>query len=346
MTSNRFPDVPGGYPFPALELEVLEAWRRGRIFEKSLAREAPQGEFVFYEGPPTANNVPHVGHVVTRVVKDLFPRFGTMQGYRVARKAGWDTHGLAVEIEVEKRLGFSGKQQIEEYGIAEFNRACLASVHTYEAQWRAMTERVGYWVDLDHAYHTYSNEYVESVWWALAELWKRELLSEGYKIQPYCARCGTTLSSHEVAQNYKEAEDPSIWTLFRLRPGQAIPTLDGGSFAVGDDVALVAWTTTPWTTLANVGLAVHPDLAYRAVTSPRHAGEVLVFGDGLATPVPLVVEADGKRRQLDLRDAEAFPPLARFRGRDLEGLLYDRLFTFFFPETPGQVVSGDYVTAT
>jgi isoleucyl-tRNA synthetase len=346
MTSNRFPDVPGGYPFPTLEEEVLAAWRRGRIFEKSLAREAPRGEFVFYEGPPTANNVPHVGHVVTRVVKDLFPRFRTMQGYRVPRKAGWDTHGLPVEIEVEKRLGFSGKQQIEEYGIAEFNRACLASVHTYEAQWRAMTERIGYWVDLDHAYHTYTNEYVESVWWALSELWKRELLSEGYKIQPYCARCGTTLSSHEVAQNYKEAEDPSIWTLFRLRPGQAIPTLDGGSYEVGGDVFLVAWTTTPWTTLANVGLAAHPDLTYRAIASPRRAGEVLVLGEDLATPVPVVVEVEGKRRQLDLRDAEAFPPLARFRGRDLEGLVYDRLFTFFFPETPGQVVLGDYVTST
>jgi isoleucyl-tRNA synthetase len=343
MTSDRFPDVPGGYPFPALELEVLAEWRRGKVFEKSLVREAPQGEFVFYEGPPTANNVPHVGHVVTRVVKDLFPRFRTMRGYRVPRKAGWDTHGLAVEIEVEKRLGFSGKRQIEEYGIAEFNRACLASVHTYEAQWRAMTERIGYWIDLDHAYHTYSNEYIESVWWALAELWKRELLTEGYKIQPYCARCGTTLSSHEVAQNYKEAEDPSIWTLFRLQAGQAIPTLDGGRFAVGDDVKLVAWTTTPWTTLANVGLAAHPDLAYRAIASPRRAGEILVFGEDLATPVPLAVEVDGKRRQLDLRDEAA---VARFRGRDLEGLLYDRLFTFFFPETPGKVVLGDYVTAT
>ncbi|HEY8020315.1 MAG TPA: isoleucine--tRNA ligase [Thermoanaerobaculia bacterium] len=347
MTSNRFPDVPGGYPFPALELEVLAEWRRGAIFERSLERPAPRGEFVFYEGPPTANNVPHVGHVVTRVVKDLFPRFRTMRGYRVPRKAGWDTHGLAVEIEVEKRLGLSGKRQIEEYGVAEFNRACLASVHTYEAQWRAMTERVGYWTDLDRAYQTYSNEYVESVWWALAELWKRELLVEGYKIQPYCARCGTTLSSHEVAQNYQDADDPSVWTLFRLRPGQTIPTIAGGSFAVGDDVELVAWTTTPWTTIANVGLAVHPDLAYRAIASPRRPGEVLVIGEGLETAVPLVVDredgSDGKRRQIDLREA---PAVARFRGRDLEGLLYDRLFTFFFPQTPGKVVLGDYVTAS
>ena len=227
MSDSRFPDVPGGYPFPALELEVLEAGGTGRIFEKSLAKPAPAGEFVFFEGPPTANNVPHVGHVVTRVVKDLFPRYRTMRGYRVARKAGWDTHGLPVEIEVEKRLGFTGKQQIEAYGIDEFNRACLESVHTYEKQWRAMTERVGYWLDLDHAYYTYTNDYIESVWWALAELWKKGLLGEGYKIQPYCARCGTTLSSHEVAQNYKDADDPSVWVLFPLRPGQTAKTVDG-----------------------------------------------------------------------------------------------------------------------
>ena len=217
---------------------------------------------------PTANNVPHVGHVVTRVVKDLFPRYRTMRGYRVPRKAGWDTHGLAVEIEVEKRLGFSGKQQIEAYGIAAFNQACLESVHTYERQWRAMTERIGYWVDLDNAYYTYANAYIESVWWSLAELAKKDLLFQGYKIQPYCARCGTTLSSHEVAQNYKEADDPSVWTLFHARPGQHLKTVDGGDYEVVDGLELVAWTTTPWTTLANVGLAVHPDLLYKAIESP------------------------------------------------------------------------------
>ena len=168
MSGGRpFPPVPGGYPFPALEQEVLDSWRRERIFERSLELPGegggPRPEFVFYEGPPTANNVPHVGHVVTRVVKDLFPRYRTMRGDRVARKAGWDTHGLAVEIEVEKKLGFTTKKQIEEYGIEAFNRACLESVHTYERQWRAMTERVGYWTDLDDAYWTFSNEYIESV---------------------------------------------------------------------------------------------------------------------------------------------------------------------------------------
>ncbi|HZF13603.1 MAG TPA: isoleucine--tRNA ligase [Thermoanaerobaculia bacterium] len=340
---SRFPDVPGGYPFPRLEQEVLAFWREEEIFPKSLERPAPAGPFVFYEGPPTANNVPHVGHVVTRVIKDLFPRYKTMRGYRVPRKAGWDTHGLAVEIEVEKRLGFSGKQQIEAYGIAAFNRACLESVHTYETQWRAMTERIGYWLDLDHAYQTYTNEYIESVWWALAELSKRGLLVEGYKIQPYCARCGTTLSSHEVAQNYKEADDPSIWTLFRAREGQSVPTVDGGTFELGPDLFFVAWTTTPWTTLANVGLAVHPDLTYKVIDFPGHPGKRLLLGDDLGTPVPLAVEEDGKRKQIDLRER---PTLAKIQGSALENLLYDRLYTFFFPEEPGRVVLGDYVTRT
>ncbi len=221
--ANRFPEVPGGYPFPRLEQEVLAHWAKHEVFRQTVERTPKEGEFVFYDGPPTANNVPHVGHVITRVIKDLFPRYRTMRGWRVRRKAGWDTHGLPVEIEVEKRLGFTGKRQIEEYGIAAFNRACLESVHTYERQWRAMSERVGHWLDYDHAYWTYSNRYIESVWWALAELAKKGLLDRGYKIQPYCARCGTTLSSHEVAQNYKEAEDPSVWTLFRAprRPDHA-----------------------------------------------------------------------------------------------------------------------------
>jgi isoleucyl-tRNA synthetase len=338
-----FPDVPVGYPFPRLEREVLEEWSRGRIFEQTQTRTAPRGDFVFFEGPPTANNVPHVGHAVTRVVKDLFPRYRTQRGYRVLRKAGWDTHGLAVEIEVEKRLGFSGKQQIEAYGIAEFNRACLESVHTYERQWRAMTERIGYWTDLDHAYRTYDNSYIESVWWALSELWRQGLLVESYKIQPYCARCGTTLSSHEVAQNYRDVEDPSIWTLFPARPGQRVATQGGGSREVGPRLALVAWTTTPWTTLANAGLAVSPELTYRIVDHPLEPGRELLFAEGLAQPVPLAApaEADGKRRMLDLRQQ---PALARIAGSALEGLLYDRPFTFFFPEEPGKVVLGDYVT--
>jgi isoleucyl-tRNA synthetase len=358
-----FPPVPGGYPFPRLELEVLEHWRAHDVFRRSVEQRPADRVWTFYEGPPTANNVPHVGHVVTRVVKDLFPRFQTMRGRRVPRKAGWDTHGLPVEIEVEKRLGFSGKQQIEAYGIAEFNRACLESVHTYERQWRAMTERVGYWIDMDDPYLTYSNEYVESVWWSLKRLWDRGLLAQDYKIQPYCARCGTTLSSHEVAQNYKEAEDPSVWVLFPARAGQEVATVDGPPLAVGPELRLVAWTTTPWTLLAHVGLAANPEMVYRVVERPDRPGERLLFGDALDRPVPLEVDEDGKRRRLDLRE---LPALARVRGRDLEGVRYDRPFATgaklgdkgwenphprFADARPSdehgwRVVLGDYVTAS
>ncbi len=369
MTDRRFPDVPSGYPFPRLERETLARWREGRIFEKSLEKPAPRGEWVFYEGPPTANNVPHVGHVSARVAKDLFPRYRTMRGHHVARKAGWDTHGLPVEIEVEKRLGFSGKQEIEAYGIAEFNRACLESVRTYEREWRAMTERMAYWTDLDHAYFTYSNQYVESVWWALSELRHRELLAKGYKIQPYCARCGTTLSSHEVAQNYKDVEDPSVWALFPARAGQELPTEDGGRWTVppGESIeaglALVAWTTTPWTLLAHVALVVHPELVYRVVADPRDpsGGRFLLFGDDLEQPVPLDAEVEGERKRLDLRDE---PVVARVRGADLAGLRYDRPFRTTLGEWVDEcdaqgrryagptdesgflVVAADYVTST
>ena len=372
MTDRRFPDVPSGYPFPRLERETLDRWRDGRIFEKSLEKPAPRGEWVFYEGPPTANNVPHVGHVSARVAKDLFPRYRTMRGHHVARKAGWDTHGLPVEIEVEKRLGFSGKQEIEAYGIAEFNRACLESVRTYEREWRAMTERMGYWTDLDRAYFTFTNQYVESVWWALSELRRRELLAKGYKIQPYCARCGTTLSSHEVAQNYQDVEDPSVWALFPARPGQELTTVDGGTWSVprgrsGEGaLSLVAWTTTPWTLLSHVALVVHPELVYRVIADPRDSdrdgARHLLFGDDLEQPVPLEVDApDGGRERLDLRDQ---PAVARVRGADLAGLRYDRPFRVALygwlaeceargrsydgptDETGWKVVTGDYATAS
>ncbi len=357
-SSAPFPELPPGYPFTRLEQEVLERWKAGRIFEKTLAKPAPEGPFVFFEGPPTANNVPHVGHVVSRVVKDLFPRFRTMQGYHVARKAGWDTHGLPVEIEVEKKLGFSGKKEIEAYGIAQFNQACLESVLTYERDWRAMTERLGYWLDLDHAYLTYTNEYVESVWWALAELEGKGLLEEGYKVQPYCARCGTTLSSHEVAQNYKDTEDPSIWVLFPARPGQRLATTDGGSWETPLGFSLLAWTTTPWTTPGHTGLAVHPEIVYRVVELPHRPGELALFADAIEVPVPFDQEVEGKRQRRDLREQ---PARVRILGRDLAGLRYERPFpvepadrtlgpSAFEPppcdEHGWRVVTADYVTVS
>ena len=365
MTAPRFPPVPAGFPFPELEQRILERWREERIFERALAATSDGEAFVFYEGPPTANNTPHVGHVLTRVVKDLFPRFQTMRGKHVARMAGWDTHGLAVEIEVEKRLGLSGKKDIEQLvpgdaraSIEKFNRACFDSVMTYERQWRAMTERVGYWLDLDNAYFTYSNEYIESVWWSLKTLHDQGLLFEGHKSQPYCARCGTTLSSHEVAQNYKEAEDPSIWVLFPARPGHRIRTLEGREFTIPTDFYLVAWTTTPWTMPGHAGLAVHPDLDYRVVEHPTRPGARILFADAIGVAIPYEIETDGKRQKRDLRDQ---PALARFAGSALHGLRYDRPFraspedarsaSGAFAEPPSDhagwvVVTADYVTAT
>jgi isoleucyl-tRNA synthetase len=324
MKKTVFPSLPSGYPFPQLELEVLRYWQEHDIFAKTLERTRGGETFVFYEGPPTANNKPHIGHVITRAVKDLFPRFKTMQGQHVARKAGWDTHGLPVEIEVEKTLGFTGKQDIERYGVEKFNRACLDSVHIYEQQWREMTERVGFWVDLENPYFTYSNGYIESVWWALADLFKKGLLEKGYKIQPYCARCGTTLSSHEVAQNYHDTDDPSVWVLFKARPGQCLQTFEGGEWTVPDELHLVAWTTTPWTLLGHTGIAIHPELTYQVVEDPASPGRLLLFGEELETAVPYEVEAEGKRRRLDLRDAK---PIQRIRGEALAGLRYERPFT-------------------
>ncbi|MGH9380727.1 MAG: isoleucine--tRNA ligase, partial [Thermoanaerobaculia bacterium] len=370
--SPRFPPLPAGYPFPALEEEVLEQWRRERTFAKTLEKTRDGEPFVFYEGPPTANNKPHVGHVMTRVVKDLFPRFQTMRGRHVARKAGWDTHGLAVEIEVEKALeqefqalGVSGKQGIEKYGVARFNAKCLESVYTYERQWREMSERVGYWIDFDDAYFTYHNRYIESAWWALKRLWETKdrwgerLLYEDYKIQPYCARCGTTLSSHEVAQNYQEVDDPSIWVLFPVRRDQTVRTTEGKDWTTPEGLAIVAWTTTPWTVLANVALAVNPSLTYKVVEHPGEPERLLLFAEeGLEQPVPLVVERDDKREQLDLRHLE---PVVRISGRDLGDLWYQRPFPLPILEWMGpseaeppddrqvfagdDLVAGDFVTA-
>ena len=321
MSEKRFPDVPGGYPFPQLEQEVLAEWRSRSIFEKTLEKPSPEGEFVFFEGPPTANNVPHVGHVVTRVVKDLFPRYRTMRGYHVARKAGWDTHGLPVEIEVEKRLGFTGKQQIEAYGIAEFNQACLESVHTYERQWRAMTERVGYWLDLDHAYFTYTNDlHRVGLVGARASCATRGPLDEGYKIQPYCARCGTTLSSHEVAQNYKDADDPSDLDALPGPAGPVDPDGDCGRRRSWDDSREPVPGRLDHHALDDPrprGPRGPPRPGLPRGRAPRQAGRAVPHRRRARhSRSPWSIEEDGKRRQIDLREQ---PALARFRGRDLEG---------------------------
>src|SRR5215216_836782 len=234
--------LPPNVSFPALEEQVLARWRERDVFKATLRNREGAPPFVFYEGPPTANGYPGSHHVLARVFKDVFPRYKTMTGHYVERKGGWDTHGLPVEIAVEQKLGFTSKEDIERYGIAEFNRQCREAVLEHLEDWRALTERIAYWVDLDDAYYTLDPDYVESVWWALKTMWDRDLLYEGHKVVPYCARCGTALSSHEVAQGYKDVEDPSVYVRFPV-------TRPAGALREGD--TLLVWTTTPWTLVSS-----------------------------------------------------------------------------------------------
>ena len=246
----RYEPVDPAQSFPDLEQQVLARWRERDVFRESMRRREGSPPFVFYEGPPTANGRPGVHHVLSRVFKDVFPRFKTMRGHFVPRKGGWDCHGLPVELEVEKELGFQSKADIERYGVAEFNAKCRESVLRYIDEWNALTERIGFWVDTDDAYFTLSNDYIESVWWSLKETWDKGLLTEGYKVVPYCPRDGTALSSHEVALGYEDVVDPSVYVRF--------PLLDDPS------VSLLAWTTMPWTLVPHAAIAVDPDVDVRA----------------------------------------------------------------------------------
>ena len=239
--------VSGSLDFVSREKAVEEFWRKNNIFEKSVENRDGRAEFTFYEGPPTANGKPHIGHVLTRVVKDVFPRYRTMKGLHVIRKAGWDTHGLPVELEVEKLLGINGKNQIEEYGIAPFIEKCKESVWKYKSMWEDFSATVGFWADMEHPYVTYHNEYIESEWWALKKIWDKGLLYKGFKIVPYCPRCGTPLSSHEVAQGYKLVKERSAVVRFKAKD---------------EDAYFLAWTTTPWTLPSNLALCVNPDETY------------------------------------------------------------------------------------
>ena len=298
--------------FVPIEEKILDFWKKERIFEKSIKNRENAPNYVFYEGPPTANGMPHAGHVLTRVVKDLIPRYKTMRGYKVDRKAGWDTHGLPVELEVEKQLGISGKPQIEEYGVEDFIKKCKNSVFTYEQEWRKMTERVGFWIDMDNPYVTYHNTYIESVWWALKKIWEDGLLYKGNKVVPYCPRCGTSLSSHEVAQGYKEVEDPSIFVKFPV--------------AGEENTYFLVWTTTPWTLPSNVALAVKDDYTYVKV---EHNGEKLILAES----------------RLEVLDGE-YTVIDRFPGEKLASLKYEPVFPFFEEERDKAffVVTADFVT--
>ena len=238
--------------FAQREEEVIKFWRDEDVFKKTVKLREGAPAFTFFDGPPTANGKPHIGHVETRAIKDIIPRYRTMKGYDVLRKAGWDTHGLPVELEVEKMLGLDGKPQIEEYGIEPFIKKCKESVWKYKTEWEQMSERVGYWADMEHPYITYEDNYIESEWWSLKKIYEKGLLYKGHKIVPYCPRCGTALSSHEVAQGYKRVEETSAVVRFKVKGAE--------------NTYLTAWTTTPWTLPSNVALCVNPDDDYVKLT--------------------------------------------------------------------------------
>ncbi|MBQ4307843.1 MAG: class I tRNA ligase family protein, partial [Lachnospiraceae bacterium] len=236
--------------FVEREHEVERFWTENDIFNKSVAVREGSPIYMFYDGPPTANGKPHIGHVETRVIKDMIPRYHTMKGEQVPRKAGWDTHGLPVEIEVEKEIGIEGKEAIEEYGLEPFIQKCKESVWTYKGMWEKFSKIVGFWADMDNPYVTYYDDYIESEWWALKEIWKKGLLYKGFKVVPYCPSCGTPLSSHEVAQGYKTLKERSAIVRFKLK---------------NEDAYFLAWTTTPWTLLSNTALCVNPAEEYATV---------------------------------------------------------------------------------
>lgn len=301
-----------------MELAVQKFWTEREIFKKSSESREGGPEYVFYEGPPTANGLPGVHHGLARAFKDMFPRYKVMQGYHIIRRGGWDTHGLPVEIEVEKKLGFTNKQQIEEYGIDKFNELCRQSAFEYIKEWERFTDRLGFWVDFDSAYVTYKNEYIESIWHILKDFWDRDLLYQGYKVVPYCPRCGTPLSDHEVAQGYEDAEDPSIFVRFPLvdEPG----------------TSLLVWTTTPWTLPGNVAVAVHPDEEYVKVErmNGNNQPEKLILGKALVEKV----FGDEKVKVVET-----------FKGKKLKGIKYNPLFTFLPTDKEAYyIVLQDYVT--
>lgn len=311
--------VPAQVDLPALEHEVLRLWDDEDVFARSVALRAGGPAWVFYEGPPTANGAPGTHHVEARVFKDVFPRYRTMKGYSVPRQAGWDCHGLPVEIAVERELGFSGKGEIERFGIAEFNARCRESVLRHVDEFTVMTRRMGYWVDTESAYWTMDASYIESVWWSLKQIFDQGLLVQDHRVAPYCPRCGTGLSDHELAQGYETVVDPSVFVRFPVDAASELAARHPG-------VALLVWTTTPWTLVSNTAVAVHPGADYSVVRTAD--GELLVVATELCT-------------SLLGEDAEVLETMA---GRDLERLRYERPFDYVDIPEAHYVVLADYVT--
>ena len=305
--------VPTDLKFVEREREVEKFWRDNHIFEKSIEDRKDAPTYMFYDGPPTANGKPHIGHALTRVIKDMIPRYRTMKGYKVPRKAGWDTHGLPVEIEVEKELGINGKEQIEKYGVAPFIEKCKESVWKYKSMWEQFSNVIGFWADMDDPYVTYHNSYIESEWWALKQIWDKGLLYKGFKVVPYCPRCGTPLSSHEVAQGYKDVKERSAIVRFKKKD---------------EDVYFLAWTTTPWTLPSNVALCVNPDEEYSKVKQ----------GDYTYILASALVETVLK---------EDYTVLENYKGKELEGIEYEPLWGGLNVKGKAwYVVCDNYVTLT
>ena len=313
-----FRAIPAAVDLPAVEHSILKFWRENSIFEKTVAAREGAPTWTFYEGPPTANGMPGTHHIEARVFKDLFPRFHTMKGKQVTRKAGWDCHGLPVEIAVEKELGFSGKGDIEKYGIAPFNDKCRESVQRHVSAFTDMTDRMGFWVDFDEAYWTMSPEYVESVWWSLKEIWKKGLLVQDHRVAPYCPRCGTGLSDHELAQGYETVTDPSVFVRFPITSGELVAL----------NASLLVWTTTPWTLVSNTAIAVHPDVEYVAIeVTEEESTEVLVVAQNLMDAVK------GEKKILK-----------SMLGKELERVTYKRPFDYIEIPDAHFVVLATYVT--
>ena len=301
--------------FAGREQQVIDFWKKNDIFRKSVEKNEGNKEFSFYDGPPTANGKPHIGHILTRVIKDIIPRYRTMKGYHVMRKAGWDTHGLPVELEVEKQLGIDGKQEIEKYGIEPFIKKCKESVWKYKGEWEEMSDRVGYWADMDNPYITYDDKYIESVWWALKQIADKGLLYKGHKIVPYCPRCGTALSSHEVAQGYKDVKEKSVFVKFKVK-GE-------------DNTYFLAWTTTPWTLPSNVALCMNAKEDYVKIEKD---GEKFILASALAPKL-----------------FEDYTVIDTKKGKDYEYAEYEPLFDFAvgtFKEKAYYVTNDGYVTLT
>ena len=325
----KFKPVDPKADFVRSEEEVLAFWDKEKMFAKSLEQRRDARRFVFFEGPPTANAKPGLHHALARYFKDLFPRYKTMRGFLVERKAGWDTHGLPVEIAVEKELGLKSKPEIEKYGVAKFNAKARESAWEYKADWEKFTKRSGFWLDMEHPYITYEPDYIESVWWILKQAWGKDMIYRGHRVVPRCPRCGTALSSHEVAQGYKEVTESSVYFKFKIKNEEL-------KNKYGEELYVLAWTTTPWTLPGNVALAVNPDIEY-AIVQPQGLDEKFI----VARPDALLNR---------IFEGKSVDILTKMRGKDLVGMEYEPLFPGAVPsDTPNftnafKVYPADFVT--